>query len=43
MQSLNAAPTLFPFMLEVNLDDLMTSGRYEVNRQGLDVDVVELR
>lgn len=43
MQSLNAAPTLFPFMLEVNLDDLMASGRYEVNRQGLDIDVVELR
>lgn len=43
MQSLNQAPALFPFAVDVKLNDLMDSDRYEVNRQGLDVDVVELR
>jgi len=43
MQSLNEAPALFPFAVDIRLGDLMDSDRYEVNRQGLDVDVVELR
>lgn len=43
MQSLNEAPALFPFTVDVKLNDLIDSDRYEVNRQGLDVDVVELR
>jgi len=43
MQSLNEAPALFPFAVDINLGDLMASDRYEVNRQGLDVDIVELR
>lgn len=43
IQSLNEAPALFPFAVDVKLGDLLASDRYEVNRQGLDVDVVELR
>ncbi len=43
MQSLNEAPVLFPFAVDIRLGDLMDSKRYEVNRQGLDVDMVELR
>ncbi len=42
-QSLISAPSLFPFNLNITLGDLLTSDRFEVNRQGLDVDVVELR
>lgn len=43
MQSLNEVPALFPFTVNIKLSDLLDSARYEVNRQGLDVDVVELR
>lgn len=42
-QSLISAPSLFPFDINVKLGELLTSDRFEVNRQGLDVDVVELR
>jgi len=42
-QSLISAPALFPFDINVKLGELLTSDRFEVNRQGLDVDVVELR
>ncbi|MDD3893612.1 MAG: hypothetical protein PHU36_01120 [Syntrophomonadaceae bacterium] len=43
LQSINEAPALFPFVVDIKLGDLMNSDSYEVNRQGLDVDVVELR
>jgi hypothetical protein len=43
MQRLNEAPALFPFTVDIKLGDLIDSKRYEVNRQGLDVDMVELR
>lgn len=42
-QDLNNVPALFPFTVNVGLGDLLNSGRFEVNRQGLDVYVVELR
>lgn len=35
-------PALFPFDLNVRLGDLLMSDKFEVNRQGLDSDVVEL-
>ncbi len=43
LQSLNEVPVLFPFDMVVKLGDLVASDRFEVNRQGLDVDMVELR
>lgn len=43
LQGLNEAAALFPFSLNVGLGDLLSTNRFEVNRQGLDVDVVELR
>jgi hypothetical protein len=43
VESLNQANSLFPFEINVKLSDLMDSNIFEVNRQGLDVDVVELR
>jgi len=43
LENLIEAHALFPFVLVLNLGDLIDSGRFEVNRQGLDVDVVELR
>jgi hypothetical protein len=35
-------PAAFPFQLEVTARDLRLSQRFEINRQGLDVDVVSL-
>jgi hypothetical protein len=43
LQNLNETPALFPFVVDLNVGDLMESDRFEVNRQGLDVDVIELR
>lgn len=43
IQSLNEASALFPFVIDFNIGDLMGSDRFEINRQGLDVDVIELR
>lgn len=43
VQSLNEAPALYPFAVNIKLAEMVASDRYEVSRQGLDVDVVELR
>lgn len=43
LDKLNKSPALFPFSYHVNAGDLFGSKKFEVSRQGLSSDVVELK